>query len=265
MVVSAWIAALLLAGMTPMPSEPPAQPKPGPVAALPIAGAGASDSAAVRVEYGVYDFPMTLGKALEPERSALRVVVRDAQRRVVRFAALHGWTGLVQQAFAKEVRIFDAKPDFDRTLITISGAPQTTILPKTYSAALEQDVLFSVSPGLYLANYSDGASDPAAFEKLLAHEISHRLHVRILDGLEDDMGPIWFFEGFALYAAGQFLEAPLPTPEEVAKVVSSHGRGSYREYARVFRYLARRVPLPELIERGRKPGLAEWVKLLEAK
>lgn len=217
------------------------------------------------VEYGVFDFPLTLGKTLEPDRASLRVVVRDAQRRVVRFAALHGWTNLVEKPFAKEARIFDTKPDFDRTLIGISGAPPTTILPRTYSAALEQEILFCVSPSLYSANYADGASDPAAFEKLLAHEIAHRLHVRILDGHEDDMGPIWFFEGFALYAAGQFAHDPPADADLVSKTIGSSKRGNYRDYARVFRHLAKRVAVPELIRQAAKPGFGEWVKGPEAR
>lgn len=241
-----WVFALQLTAA--MPSEP--------------VSVGSATSA--QVEYGVYDFPLTLGKTLEDDRAALRAVVRDAQRRVVRFAALHGWAHLVETPFATEARIFDKKPDFDRTIIQVCEVPATTILPKTYSAALEGGILLSVSPALYAANYAEGAADPAAFEKLLAHEIAHRLHVRVLDGHEDDMGPIWFFEGFALYAAGQFLDDPSPTPEEVAKVVGSSSRGSYREYARVFRYLARRASVPDLVERARKPGMADWVRNLEA-
>jgi hypothetical protein len=31
------------------------------------------------------------------------------------------------------------------------------------------------------------------FEKLLTHEMAHRLHIRILDGSEEAMGPVWFY------------------------------------------------------------------------
>jgi len=213
------------------------------------------------VEQGVFDFPLSIPPALEGERPALRAAVRDAQRRIVRFAATYGWARLVEEPFATEARIFDRKADFDRDAIALTGSEPATLLPKTFSAGLERGVLIAVSPALYAANFPEGARDPAGYEKLLAHEIAHRLHVRILDGHEDDMGPIWFFEGFAVYAAGQWAEdAWDPEPELLDSVLRSSRRGSYRDYGKVFRFFARRVPLRDLIGQAAKPRFAEWAR-----
>ncbi len=213
------------------------------------------------VEQGVYDFPLQLPAALEGERSILRATLRDAQRRVGRFAATYGWAKLVADPFASEARVFDRKADFDRDLIALTGAEPTTLLPKSYSAAVEQNVLAAVSPALYAANFPEGAADPKAYEKLLAHEIAHRLHIRILDGHEDDMGPIWFFEGFAVYASGQWSEdAWDPEPGLVDSVLRATKRGSYRDYGKVFRYFARRVALRDLLAQAAKPRFAEWAR-----
>ncbi len=57
----------------------------------------------------------------------------------------------------------------------------------------------------YAEIYPEGIEDKS-FEKLLTHEMAHRLHIRILDGNEEAMGPIWFFEGFAIYIADQLIK-----------------------------------------------------------
>lgn len=74
------------------------------------------------------------------------------------------------------------------------------------SGVLENRRLMAVAPQMYHDSYPDGR-EKNAYEKLLAHEIFHRLHVRILNGNEESMGPVWFFEGFAIYAADQFSES----------------------------------------------------------
>jgi hypothetical protein len=221
---------------------------------------GSPSASTARVETGVFDYPLVLTADLEGQRAELRSALRDAQRRLVRFAATHGWLAHVEMPFATEARIFGTKAGFDRDVIALTGAPPATILPKSYSAALEGDVLVSVSPALYAANTPQGAQT-GEFEKLLTHEFAHRLHIRLLDGHEDDMGPMWFFEGFACYAAGQFSD-DLTEPDKalLGKVLGATSRGGYAEYAKVFRFFARKVALPDLIAEPRKPTFASWAK-----
>ena len=212
------------------------------------------------VETGVFDYPLVLTAELEEQRAELRNVLRDAQRRLVRFAATHGWIAHLDEPFATGARIFGTKAGFDRAVIALTGAPAATILPRSYSAALEGGVLIGVSPALYAANTPQGG-EKGEYEKLVTHEFAHRLHIRLLDGHEDDMGPMWFFEGFACYAAGQF-SGDLAEPDRalLEKVLGATRRGSYAEYAKVFRLFARKVSLADLIAEPRKPAFAAWAK-----
>lgn len=96
---------------------------------------------------------------------------------------------------------------------------------------------------------------------MLAHEIAHRLHVRILRGDEEAMGPVWFFEGFAIYAAEQFREttSELRTTE-IEEILSNSERSSYRKYSEVFRFFAKRLSVTDMIEHAAKEGFQEWLR-----
>jgi hypothetical protein len=214
------------------------------------------------VEEGIYSVPLILSLSLKPRRRQFEQTLLAAQRRIVRFAETHGWKDLTEQGFFDHARIFDAKADFDKALAKTAGLPPSTVFPKTYSAALEGRVLMAVSPELYVENYPEGVEEDS-FEKLLAHEIAHRLHIRVLNGNEDAMGPTWFYEGFASYAADQFEECTYGLKaNEIREVLAREDRGSYREYASVFRFFAEKAPIKELIEQASKKDFSIWLSSL---
>ena len=166
--------------------------------------------------------------------------------------------------FAKQARFFAVKEQFDHDLLELAGMDTSIELPKTYCAALEQQVLVSVSPELYTQLYPEG-DEPHAFEKLLTHEMAHRLHIRILNGDEERMGPIWFYEGFALYAAGQFEDhMPVLSKGEIWETVQTEQRIDYRLYAAVFRYFSELVPVQQLIEQAGNAGFQNWLQQIRA-
>jgi hypothetical protein len=219
------------------------------------------------IENGVYRVPLILSSSLDSRRTQFEQTLSAAQRRIVRFADEHGWKDLTKQSFFDRAQIFDGKADFDRALAKVAGLPASTVFPKTYSAALENRVLMAVSPELYAQNYPEGVEEDS-YEKLLTHEIAHRLHIRVLKGNEDAMGPTWFYEGFATYTSDQFKEYALstPKPDEISRVLTSQDRGSYREYARAFRFFAERVPIERLIEQASKNDFSTWlISLVSAK
>ena len=156
--------------------------------------------------------------------------------------------------------IYDDKNMFDRELLKLSGAEPSVKLPKTYSAALEQNKFISVSPELYGQNYPDGIEDKS-FEKLITHEMAHRLHIRILNKNEDAMGPIWFFEGFAIYACGQFENYhPKMEFSEILEIIKNPNRGSYKKYSIVFRYFLQKTSIHELIEHAGDNDFLKWLQ-----
>jgi hypothetical protein len=195
--------------------------------------------------------------SIEAQRDPLIQSLVSAQRRIREFASNHGWESHTRKHFIQKAMIFDNQNDFIDALLQVTGSNPSADLPVTVSAALENGIFMSVSPDEYRRIYPEG-DGPDAFEKLIAHEIAHRLHIRILNGDENAMGPIWLFEGFALYAAGQFPTETLPE-EEILSIIRSTHRGSYRKYSAVFRFCLAKIPLETLVHRAGSPDFIDWL------
>jgi hypothetical protein len=126
-----------------------------------------------------------------------------AHSMVADFARKNGWE---REA---SVRTFDAVEVFDdgdliwRRMLELNRAPLDTPKPTaTLAAGIEGRVLLAVTPELYEKQQPAYAAKPQSWARLLAHEMVHRMHVAIV-GVEDNMGPQWFFEGFAVVGSGQ--------------------------------------------------------------
>lgn len=208
---------------------------------------------------------LVLSPSLEPRRAEFAAAVRTAAGIVKGFAGRHGWDSLAAEPFMDSVMVFDDKRAFDRALLSLVGADTATVLPAGYCAALERRVLVAVTPETYAKAYPDGIED-GSYAKLLAHEMCHRLHIRILEGDEEAMGPIWFFEGFAVYAAGQ-LDSPGRglSPAELRKVLDDPERGDYRLYRLALEHYLGKATLPELVARAGGMGFDEWLRSLDGK
>lgn len=201
--------------------------------------------------------------SLEPRRAELESAVRAAVARILVFAQAHGWERHCAEPFFDSVRIFDDKAAFDAFLIAATGADQGTKLPAEFCAALENRVLTAVSPPMYDAVYPDGR-EPGSYAKLLAHEIAHRLHIRILGGDEEAMGPVWFYEGFAIHAADQMNDPRYAlADDELWRIVTEPKRGSYKKYGAVIRRFLQKTSIKEMVARAGKDGFAEWLKALK--
>lgn len=197
---------------------------------------------------------LVLPAALEPDREQLTQSIDSARSAIREFAAGYGWRELTTEEFMDSVMIFSDKDQFDKTLLKLAGADSSTQLPPTYCAALESRVLIAMAPGYYAKVYPEGI-EPGSYRKLLVHEMAHRLHIRILNGDEEAMGPTWFFEGFALYAADQFAHSPLQlSNDEVIEVLQAPERGSYLRYNYCFRYFVKPSNLKAFIATASQPG-----------
>lgn len=209
--------------------------------------------------------PLILPETLENRRGEFGGIVDSAIERVKEFAKQYGWDKLAIESFMDSVVIFDSKDEFDKTLLKISGMDTTLHLPKTYSACLEQRALMAVSPEIYISNYPEGQEDNY-YEKLLAHEIAHRLHIRILDGNEEAMGPVWFYEGFAIYAADQLNDSTMELlAEELWKIIQSPERGNYKNYGFIIRYFVQKTSIETLVKKAGEEDFTGWLKSLEKK
>ena len=101
-----------------------------------------------------------------------------------------------------------------------------------------------------------------AWMRLLAHEIAHRLHIAVLEGDEEAMGPTWFFEGFAVFASGQQLGDPVTykTADEALTGVHSGEPLAYRRFGAALKYFADRIALSDLIRQAGKGDFEDWLR-----
>lgn len=213
-----------------------------------------------KVEEGVWKFPLILPPSLEGRREEFEKDILNAQRRMYRFAKKYGWEEYAKRPFADRLEIYDKKEDYNRRIIELMGICPETIIPDTFSAGLEKRVLVVVSPEIYAKNYPIGVED-SFFEKIMCHEIVHRLHVRILNGDEDAMGPIWFFEAFAIYGSDQFTgRYPKLSKKEVWEIVEATERGSYIKYASVLEYFMKDLSFKEMVKKAGDKDFIKWLK-----
>ncbi len=78
------------------------------------------------------------------------------------------------------------------------------------------------------------------------------------------MGPIWFFEGFAIYAANQFRNSKIKLSEnEIWEIIENAERGSYEKYAFVLRHFKNKTSLNELVKRAGEDNFIVWLKSLK--
>lgn len=207
------------------------------------------------------DIPVLLSKTLEGRRSELIGYLNTARKNIRNFAQKYGWEELTKEEFMDSIMIFDDKNNFNKILINLAEADTSLKLPDTYCAALEKKTLIVMCPEFYSKVFPEGIEEQS-YEKLLTHEIAHRLHVRILNGNEEAMGPIWFYEGFALYAADQFSHSDITIGKtEMIEIMNDPERGNYKKYSYIFRYFANKVPLPELISKANEENFNGWLIL----
>ncbi|MDQ7798838.1 MAG: hypothetical protein RDU76_07855 [Candidatus Edwardsbacteria bacterium] len=199
---------------------------------------------------------------MEKRRIEFEQALAAARKRIGDFAGKNGWAPLATESFADSFVVFADKGTFDEAILKSAGLDSGTELPKTYSAALENRILMAVTPEIFIENFPGGKEDDY-YPKLLAHEMAHRLHIRILNGNEEAMGPVWFFEGFAIYAADQLkLKDYRMSPGEIWRTIGDPERGDYRKYGYIFRHFAQKAPLDTLILRAGDDDFASWLQTL---
>jgi hypothetical protein len=215
------------------------------------------------LEPGVYDVPLKLTAALEPRRKEFHDDLIEAQKNLKIFATNNNWQKLLDPSFMKEARIFDEKSDYDNMVYESSPEIKGTPIPKTFTAALEKHIFFAMKPEYVSDVYPEGV-ETGYYTKLMTHELAHRLHARIV-GDEKKMGPMWFWEGFAVYAADQFVaNTPELSKDQIWEIVNAKERGSYRKYKAVFvHFLPKATSLADFVKRAGDPHFVDWLKKVD--
>ena len=207
----------------------------------------------------VLNIPLTLPKSLESQRPLFEKYLINAQKRLIHFAINHGWEKHIKESFADKAIIFETHKDFKNYLIKSGLLDNSMEIPKTYSAVLENKELLLVSPEVYAENYPDGIEEDS-YEKLMCHEMVHRLHVKILNGDEDKMGPVWFYEGFAIYGSNQFENMNIQLSEsEMSEILKSKKRIDYKKYGVMIRYFLKTKSLSDLVQNAHDIGFNDYL------
>jgi len=206
-----------------------------------------------------FEIPIVLSDSLTSRKPEFNTYLGNAITKINLFAQRYGWNKLVEESFMDSYMVFDNRKDYDKKLSILSDMDENTEFPVTYCGALEKRILITVSPEMYADVYPQGIEE-RSYEKLLTHEIAHRLHIRILNGDEDAMGPIWFYEGFAIFAADQFSKSDIIlNPSEISKIINNPNRISYLKYGNIIRYFVKKIPLHQLIEKAKEDNFNEWL------
>ena len=211
-----------------------------------------------------YTIDLKLPEFLQEDYDWYTRTIRNAIQTIERISIKNGWHLLSEEQFLTSCDVFNIKNKFDEAIIKNFSLPESTNLPTTYSAVIKDKKLLIVSKEVYEKNYPEG-KEANMYEKLVTHELAHELHIRLLGGNENDMGPMWFFEGFAIHLADQFAGFKTHlSKEKMKEIVKSSERGSYVEYGFVFRKILQKIPLTEFLKKSKNTDFNDFVvKLID--
>lgn len=235
------------------------------VLSIAVASAGARQGAQMDSAHptiGEVEKILTLPECEETRRGAFAGAVVRALEIVGEFAARYGWGEKRVEPFFRAVEIYETRDELWTRILDLHGLEDVPVPTDALTAALEEGILLAVVPEEAERARPEYFNTLDDWTRALAHEILHRLHIRILDGEEERMGDPWFFEGFAIFGSGQRLGAELE-PETFAEAMDltrMEGRGSYAGFAAAFRFFAQRVPLPELVAHAGDKDFEDWLR-----
>jgi len=189
-----------------------------------------------------------------------------AQRIVDRFAAEHRWEQHARRPFYSHLEVVATQAELFRRVLRLAGQPESTPLPSSgLAAALIDGRLIAVAPEEYARLRPQYASTRDSWARLLAHEMVHVLHERLVANDYDAMGPKWFFEGLAAFGANQDLgkAASFHSVADALNATKDNSAGSYGRYKAVVAFLLRKISLAELIGRAGEQDFENWIRSLD--
>jgi hypothetical protein len=213
-----------------------------------------------QIEDSIFQPELVLPASLEKRREEFNTVVISAQKRLRLFANKYEWGFLLKEPLLKRVEIFDSKESYDEYLRKAYPETKDQPIPSGFTASFEKDNFYAVAPEVY-AKCVPQFVETDFYEKLIAHELAHKLHTRLVNGQEEKMGPMWFWEGFATYASSQFENDTIKlTSVELSELLKDPKRGDYRKYNRAFKHFIKLIPMPEFVRRAAtEKDLNSWL------
>lgn len=192
----------------------------------------------------------------EHRRGEIAQAVCDAVAIVKAFAAFYAWAPLAKEPFFSRVEIFPSNETLWKHLLELNQLPYDFPPPTdAVTAVLENGTLMAVFFEEAQRARPEYFKIHLDWVQALAHEMVHRLHVRVLNGNEDAMGPQWFYEGLAIIGSGQPLDRDIAVQDigKALELTAATACGSYACYAAALRFLMKRIPLQRLVEHAADP------------
>lgn len=202
---------------------------------------------------------ISLPLKMESGKSEYEEYYRKAIHNIEMYAKEHDYAEFVNRRFIDSIMIFDSKAGFDSAVLSFTGSDPSLKLPAKLCGLMEKQTMFLVTPAIYSARYPEGI-EAGSYEKLITHEIAHSFHIRLLEGNEDAMGPVWFYEGFAVTVANQFENSELKMDIfHIEDIMNNPEAGNYEMYAYMFRYFCEKAGLKAMLERAKENDFNEWL------
>jgi hypothetical protein len=189
---------------------------------------------------------IVIPEELLPTKEQVKEQLNNAKSNIRKFAKRNGWEGFSTEIYYDSVMVFSDKAQYDKTI------NQLTSQNKNYSASecmiLVERTLIIMSPD-YVAEHSLFSTEERHFEKHITYVLAKALYNSIFFGEEALQGPIWFREGFALYAADLFNPTDIEDQKEsLLSIVNNPGKGQVQNYSKLVRYIAKNGNLKGFVE-----------------
>ncbi|MDD3477555.1 MAG: alpha/beta hydrolase [Candidatus Izemoplasmatales bacterium] len=145
------------------------------------------------------------------------------------------------------IEVFQHRNDFLDTLAQDLDVDSSG-MEDTFVGVATNQHLYLMNPSYYAKVYPEGI-ERQSYAKLVAHELAHLAHEKYVDHVDQDMGPIWFYEGFAVAASTQWIgQDDVLTPSQIESILTHEGRLFYRYFGSLFRVLMTKFTLTELLD-----------------
>lgn len=169
-----------------------------------------------------------------------------AFERLNRFLKKENLSQTPVESYVYKVIYFESKDIFDSEIIRLTKGQMKTI-PKTYVAFGDGGILRTISLKAYLKVHPDHTRKD--FIDLLVHEAAHIFHSKKYG--DEGMGPIWFFEGFAVVAADQYFNDVKLSKDEMKAVAAAKRRGDYKKYGFMVRELKKTHSIGDMLQKAK--------------
>lgn len=187
--------------------------------------------------------------------------VEQAMQNVDAFARAYKLEKYLEKPIISSAEVVRDRARLEHRLREMYGAPPSVVFPPGLSAGNDAKSILVIMPEEEAKKYSAKFIEAGFYVKLLTHELIHLLHIRLVDGKEDEMGPMWFFEGFAVMGSKQLENFEWPAFQKEFVEILDPKRGDYRKYGFAVRNLARKQEISELVQRARRADFDDWVKV----